>query len=154
MADPDDRSVDLPVPVDAAFDATCRALAELGWAISQADRAAGIVEARVPPAGIDGVALYLQPVTATSSTVIVRPPPASGARLRPRAVDELIDAVRRQAGTDRSSLPPPPDPTASVHAAGWYADPSGRHEFRWWNGTQWTDAVSTAGVQATDPVGR
>lgn len=33
---------------------------------------------------------------------------------------------------------------------GWYADPFGRHEARWWDGTQWTEHVSSHGRQTTD----
>ena len=36
-------------------------------------------------------------------------------------------------------------------AAQWYADPSGRHELRYWDGTAWTDHVSDQGVTSTDP---
>lgn len=36
--------------------------------------------------------------------------------------------------------------------ADWYADPLGRHELRYWDGTQWTDHVATRGVQGTDPL--
>ncbi len=39
-------------------------------------------------------------------------------------------------------------------AANWYPDPHGRHEYRYWNGTQWTDQVSSHGKTSTDaPVG-
>lgn len=34
--------------------------------------------------------------------------------------------------------------------AGWQADPTGRHEHRYWDGSQWTEHVSDAGVAATD----
>src|SRR5215510_925218 len=34
--------------------------------------------------------------------------------------------------------------------AGWYADPSARHEHRYWDGTDWTAQVSDAGVMAID----
>jgi hypothetical protein len=40
-----------------------------------------------------------------------------------------------------------------VTAAGWFADPTGRHELRWFDGTAWTDQVSDGGTVATDPVG-
>ena len=33
----------------------------------------------------------------------------------------------------------------------WYPDPYGRHEHRWYDGTQWTDQVSSHGRQAVDP---
>lgn len=35
--------------------------------------------------------------------------------------------------------------------ANWYKDPSGRFEMRYWNGTQWTEHVATAGKQSIDP---
>jgi uncharacterized protein YxjI len=37
--------------------------------------------------------------------------------------------------------------------ANWYPDPTGRHEFRYWDGAAWTDNVSNQGVTASDPVG-
>jgi len=36
--------------------------------------------------------------------------------------------------------------------ADWYADPLGRHQFRYWDGLAWTDSVADDGQQATDPV--
>jgi hypothetical protein len=41
--------------------------------------------------------------------------------------------------------------SASAAPAGWYADPSGRFELRYWNGSKWTEHVSRAGQQSTDP---
>ena len=38
------------------------------------------------------------------------------------------------------------------HAPNWYPDPMGRHEYRWFDGTQWTDQVSSHGRTSTDPV--
>jgi hypothetical protein len=40
---------------------------------------------------------------------------------------------------------------ASAAPAGWYADPAGRFELRYWDGNQWTEHVSRAGQQYTDP---
>ena len=34
---------------------------------------------------------------------------------------------------------------------GWYADPSSRFELRYWDGSAWTEHVSRAGQQHTDP---
>ncbi|MCW2798688.1 MAG: hypothetical protein JWQ70_160 [Aeromicrobium sp.] len=34
----------------------------------------------------------------------------------------------------------------------WYPDPTRRHELRYWDGSQWTDHVASAGVAGTDPV--
>jgi hypothetical protein len=36
--------------------------------------------------------------------------------------------------------------------AGWLADPSGRHDHRYWNGTAWTKHVSDKGKRSTDPL--
>lgn len=35
--------------------------------------------------------------------------------------------------------------------ANWYPDPLGRHELRYWDGSQWTEHVSSHGRQAVDP---
>ena len=39
----------------------------------------------------------------------------------------------------------------AVAPAAWYPDPSKRFELRYWNGTAWTEHVSRAGQQFTDP---
>jgi uncharacterized protein YxjI len=36
--------------------------------------------------------------------------------------------------------------------ANWYPDPQGRHHYRWFDGTTWTDNVSDNGVTSTDPI--
>jgi hypothetical protein len=36
--------------------------------------------------------------------------------------------------------------------AGWLADPTRRHEVRYWNGTAWTDDVADNGVATKDPI--
>lgn len=36
-------------------------------------------------------------------------------------------------------------------SSGWYADPTNGYEYRYWNGTQWTNQVSSSGVTLTDP---
>lgn len=52
-----------------------------------------------------------------------------------------------------------PEPVAAVQEpvaaqptvpAGWYADPSGRYELRYWDGNQWTEHVARGGQQFTD----
>ena len=45
-----------------------------------------------------------------------------------------------------------PEPAAAPAVpAGWYADPAGRFELRYWDGSTWTEHVSRAGQQFTDP---
>ena len=36
-------------------------------------------------------------------------------------------------------------------APGWLTDPSGRHEQRYWSGSEWTEHVRDGGVPGTDP---
>jgi hypothetical protein len=40
----------------------------------------------------------------------------------------------------------------SAGDASWSSDPSGRHQFRYWDGRSWTAHVSDNGVVAVDPV--
>ena len=43
-----------------------------------------------------------------------------------------------------------PAPAAPAVPSGWYADPAGRFERRYWDGGAWTEHVSRAGQQFTD----
>lgn len=36
--------------------------------------------------------------------------------------------------------------------AAWHPDPTGRHEYRWFDGNDWTDQVSSQGQQSVDPL--
>jgi hypothetical protein len=40
--------------------------------------------------------------------------------------------------------------TATITPSGWYTDPTGRHEYRYWDGANWTAMVSDGGITATD----
>src|SRR5215831_8298003 len=52
------------------------------------------------------------------------------------------------AGTRGDVMATPP-----MVPAGWYDDPAGRHEKRYWDGTGWTAGVYDGGVTVTDPPG-
>ena len=39
-----------------------------------------------------------------------------------------------------------------VREAGWHPDPLGRHQYRYWDGTNWSDHVADNGVTSWDPV--
>ena len=41
---------------------------------------------------------------------------------------------------------------AQTPAADWYPDPGGKHEHRYWDGSQWTDNVADHGRPAVDPL--
>jgi hypothetical protein len=48
--------------------------------------------------------------------------------------------------------PPPPPATAPAVPAGWQADPTGRHQHRYWDGSVWTHHVADNGAQSIDPL--
>ena len=93
-------------------------------------------------------AVEVAPAPAPEPVVEVAPAPAP----EPEPVVEVAPAPA-----------PEPDPVVIVPAAqptytptptvpaGWYADPSGRFELRYWDGNAWTEHVSRAGQQFTDP---
>jgi hypothetical protein len=37
-------------------------------------------------------------------------------------------------------------------APGWHPDPTARHQYRYWDGADWTDDVADGGVTSTDPI--
>ena len=41
--------------------------------------------------------------------------------------------------------------TPTMTPAGWYPDPSGRHDFRYWDGKGWSSQISDGGLGGTDP---
>jgi Protein of unknown function (DUF2510) len=71
------------------------------------------------------------------------------------AVLAVVVAVRRNRA--RRLLPAPaaqPVTTwrQATGPAGWFADPGGRHELRYWDGQRWTGHVSDRGTQGVDPL--
>jgi hypothetical protein len=59
------------------------------------------------------------------------------------AVGWASTAAATSATTSASTSPSVP--------ADWYKDPSGRFEYRYWDGSKWTENVSRAGVAYKDP---
>jgi uncharacterized membrane protein YdbT with pleckstrin-like domain len=79
------------------------------------------------------------------------------AEFRDRAVDEaerlveVLTELSRAARLQRTR--PPVERSPDVGAAvpwGWYPDPSGRHQQRYWRQGAWTDQVNDGGVPALD----
>jgi hypothetical protein len=54
-------------------------------------------------------------------------------------------------GAATAAAATPAAASAPAVPAGWYADPAGRFELRYWDGSTWTEHVSRAGQQFTDP---
>ena len=66
------------------------------------------------------------------------------------AVTEATAAADEAAAEEVAAAERVAEPESTV-PAGWYADPSGRFELRYWDGSAWTEHVSRAGQQYTDP---
>lgn len=43
-------------------------------------------------------------------------------------------------------------PDTTSWPAGWFPDPTGRHDHRWWDGGAWTSHVADAGISGLDPL--
>ncbi len=69
---------------------------------------------------------------------------------RPREV-RIVNAGPAQTGSPMMGRPPPP---GAAQPTGWYPDPAGRFQYRWFDRV-WTDQVANGGDDRTyvDPVG-
>ncbi len=54
-------------------------------------------------------------------------------------------AARKRYRSERLAAEP-------LHPAAWVPDPSGRHQYRYWDGAEWTHHVGDDGVGAVDPL--
>jgi hypothetical protein len=55
----------------------------------------------------------------------------------------IVAAVRRPGRRGPAPATAPP---------GWLTDPMQRHQYRYWDGAQWTGAVSDDGAESSDPL--
>jgi hypothetical protein len=53
-------------------------------------------------------------------------------------------------GTQQAAPVATPQPPVSAVPPQWFADPSGRHQHRWWDGNAWTEHVADNGVVSVD----
>jgi hypothetical protein len=53
-----------------------------------------------------------------------------------------------------SNYSPARSPDQMSAPAGWYPDPFGRHQYRYWDGVTWSSSVSDGGVQSQDTPGQ
>jgi Protein of unknown function (DUF2510) len=68
-----------------------------------------------------------------------------------RTLRSPVGLARTYRPKQRTSLAVAEETRATV-PAGWKADPTGRHQFRYWDGFQWTENVADAGQQSRDSV--
>lgn len=80
------------------------------------------------------------------ATTIVDLEPAAAAQIRWTPSSFLSKGSMEASPVDlRERRDDGPDPA-------WLGDPTGRHHFRWWDGTGWSDRVNDDGVSSVDPV--
>lgn len=68
----------------------------------------------------------------------------------PSSPGSFISPTPASGSTPLAGSTPTPSVVPSV-PADWYKDPAGRYEFRYWDGSKWTENVSRAGVMYKDP---
>jgi hypothetical protein len=85
------------------------------------------------------------PVETPAETAVVAEVPPEP---EPVATEPVL---AEQAEPEPSPAPTPQPAPVVTTPAGWYPDPSGRYELRYWDGTQWTEHVARQGQQFTDP---
>jgi hypothetical protein len=76
-------------------------------------------------------------------------PTTPGGVGRPETPSGLGTVPRGGAGGGVPPVPPAPIPHPLF---GWYPDPAGRHEQRYWDGRYWSEHVRDGGTRSTDPV--
>jgi len=65
-------------------------------------------------------------------------------RLQHLSVPRVVTGARSDTIDDKATV-------RRLAPAGWQNDPSGRHQLRYWNGSNWTEHVSNHGHTTTDP---
>jgi hypothetical protein len=98
---------------------------------------------------IDDRTASAEPVAAAPEQLEVSSTFFSRGSTATRSVLPQISLVRGYRPKQRTSLPTPDDATPTV-PAGWKSDPTGRHQFRYWDGFHWTENVADAGEQSND----
>lgn len=118
-----------------------------GWDVASIVTTGGDITAFLSRAASAGSATATPAVEAAPTAAAepagwaVAPEPAPAAQPQP----EPTPAVQPQAAPAAAA------PATPAVPANWYADPSGRFELRYWDGNAWTEHVSRAGQQYTDP---
>ena len=99
-----------------------------------------------------------EPVMAIAAAAPVEEPAGWAAAVETPRAEPAAREPEPQPAAVATRTQPEPAPAAQPEQqpvvttpAGWYPDPSGRFELRYWNGTAWTEHVARGGQQYTDP---
>jgi len=90
----------------------------------------------------------IRSVTPLALRVAQEPPSVADLEKRLAAATAGAGRSSGAAGAVGASAPA----AAGGPAAEWYADPMGRHQYRYWDGATWTEHVADDGVQSDDPL--
>ena len=115
-----------------------------------------VIEPKAEPVSEpSGWAIAPEPATPTVEPTGVQPTlsitPTSTYQPAATPSYEPAAAATPAAAAPAATAPEPAAAAAPAVPAGWYADPAGRFELRYWDGSTWTEHVSRAGQQFTDP---
>jgi Protein of unknown function (DUF2510) len=149
--EPSSPSLVLPAKSEPASDPKPETATEpAGWAVAPEPAATPTTPepTGVQPAVTIQPATTYEPATSPGYQPAPAPTPASAT-----PASTTPAAATPAAATPAAATPEPVAPAAAAPAvpAGWYADPAGRFELRYWDGSTWTEHVSRAGQQFTDP---
>jgi hypothetical protein len=64
----------------------------------------------------------------------------------------FLSLSRNPTGVHSQAPQPPSTMLTPGPPPGWYADPLGNHETRYWDGMKWTEHVADGGVGKVDPL--
>ena len=107
--------------------------ASSGWEVVSVVESGGQLHAILRREGSPPAAAAAAPVAAVAAPAAVTP------------IESAQPVVAAAAAPSNATV-------AITHTpAGWYPDPSGRYEMRYWDGLAWTEHVSRQGQQFTDP---
>lgn len=136
-------SVTVPAGEATSLTDVLNARSAEGWTVvSIVPAAQSIVAYLSRPSGSPTVASAL--VASTSASL--SPEPASAAPASSTSANPSPTVSPTPASSSVADSSPAP-----AVPSGWYADPSGRFEIRYWDGENWTEHVSRGGQQSTDP---
>jgi outer membrane biosynthesis protein TonB len=113
-------------------------------------------EAAEPEAAVVAEAVVAEAVTPEPAVVEPTIAEPAGWALAPEPASQPQPAAQPEPEPAPTPAPQPepapaPAPATPAVPSGWYADPSGRFELRYWDGSAWTEHVARAGQQFTDP---
>jgi hypothetical protein len=112
----------------------------------------GSFGAASPPVGYNPFGAVSPPVGGASPPYGRSSPPVGGGGRQPVYQQPItLTQEFKPSQPQRVVAAPAPAPKPTV-PSGWKADPTGRHQFRYWDGFKWTENVADSGVQSTDPV--